>query len=308
MQPLVSSRGFICLLGQKMETEKLDLGIPLPVDKNVRKETNFANKVLSGRKKLDDEGKESEALIELDKLLAKPKIEPVTEEYMASIAPPKMSKKGIAAATEMMNKAIEGMDDGLGVHFRDQCIDLISCLKGESPQSLQQYYNAVKFLVHRMAGDSLIRAYSKTFPDRVAELQASGTPESFLYSYASIYNKTKLVVELQGRMLVPSHIMYHDYFHLAVKTQVEIMTDKSVSPKVRSDAANSLMTHLKAPEVAKAELEVKVEDNSIVDQLKTALTSLASQQKRLIDLGEADVEDVSKQVIYKEVEDGISQD
>lgn len=287
-----------------METEKLDLDIPLPADKSSKKEVSFADKVLKGKKKHDDTGKDSEALIEIDKILAKPKIAPVTEEYMASIAPPRLGKNGIKLATEMMNKAIEGMDDGLGVHFRDQCIDLISCLRGDSPQSLQQYYSAVKFLVHKMAGDSLIRAYTKTFPDRVQELQANGLPESYLHSYASIYNKTKLVVELQGRMLVPSHIMYHDFFHLAVKTQVEIMTDKAVSPKVRSDAANSLMTHLKAPEVAKAELEVKIEDNSIVDQLKGALTALASKQKRLIDLGEVDVIDVSQQVIYQETEDG----
>ena len=287
-----------------METEKLDLNSPLPViNNNVKKEVTFANKVLSGRKKGDDVGKDSEELVDVSKILAKPKIEPVTEEYMAAISPRKLSKKALKVATDMMNQAIEGMDDGLGVHFRDQCIDLIGCLRGESVHSLQQYYSAVKFLVHRMAGDSLVRAYTKTFPDRVAEMQAKGTPESFLHSYASIYNKTQLVVELQGRMLIPSHIMYHDYFHMAVKTQVEIMTDTTVSPKVRSDAANSLMTHLKAPEVAKAELEVKVEDNSVVEQLKGALFSLASQQKKMIDLGEASVIEVSKEKIYAEGDD-----
>ena len=253
-----------------METEKLDLNSPLPViNNNVKKEVTFANKVLSGRKKGDDVGKDSEELVDVSKILAKPKIEPVTEEYMSAISPRKLSKKALKVATDMMNQAIEGMDDGLGVHFRDQCIDLIGCLRGESVHSLQQYYSAVKFLVHRMAGDSLVRAYTKTFPDRVAEM----------------------------------HIMYHDYFHMAVKTQVEIMTDTTVSPKVRSDAANSLMTHLKAPEVAKAELEVKVEDNSVVEQLKGALFSLASQQKKMIDLGEASVIEVSKEKIYAEGDD-----
>ncbi len=71
------------------------------------------------------------------------------------------------------------------------------------------------------------------------------------------------------------------------------MNDTSVSDKVRSDAANSLLTHLKQPETSKIELDVKVTEDSSIKELAAATRALAEQQQGSIMSGRATPEQVA---------------
>jgi hypothetical protein len=83
-------------------------------------------------------------------------------------------------------------------------------------------------------------------------------------------------------------------FQKAVTTQAELMTNPNVSDKVRSDAANSLMTHLKPPEARKLELDVAMAEDDSLRELRRAVTDLAVAQKEAIEVGVEDAQRIAE--------------
>jgi hypothetical protein len=57
------------------------------------------------------------------------------------------------------------------------------------------------------------------------------------------------------------------------------------SEKVRSDAADSLLNHLKRPEKKEVDLNIGIQESDGMTELKDMLTSLAQHQKTLIEQG-----------------------
>jgi hypothetical protein len=74
------------------------------------------------------------------------------------------------------------------------------------------------------------------------------------------------------------------------------------SEKVRSDAANCLLTHLKPPEVQKVELDIGVKKDGVMDDLKNVLTELALKQQQYIAAGITQISDVTQQRLVRVVE------
>nr|DAK29450.1 MAG TPA: hypothetical protein [Caudoviricetes sp.] len=134
-------------------------------------------------------------------------------------------------------------------------------------------------------------------------MERDKVPNSHLYQYASIYSKNKTVVEVMAKLVVPTHIMFQDIFHQAVKVQSELMLNDKISPKVRSDAANSLMTHLKTPEVKQAELKVDVQGSGAIEQLAEALGSLSGKQSEMLREGRYSLKDIREATIIEVTED-----
>lgn len=230
--------------------------------------------------------------INVEDVLAKPEVTMLDPLLIKKLLPKGFGSYNVQTITDKLNQAIAGMDDVLGEHFRDNCISWINVTKS-CKVSLDAYISAAKFVTYKLAGDSNTRAYARTFPERVSRMAQEGMNNEYLNTYANIYAKGKLVTEIHAIALVPTHIMYQDYFHLAVKTQVEIMTDPNVSAKVRSDAATSLMTHLKTPEVKKAELNVNVNESDTIAELRDVLSQLSAKQHTDIIEGQYKVLDVS---------------
>ncbi len=67
-------------------------------------------------------------------------------------------------------------------------------------------------------------------------------------------------------------------------TQADLMVSAQ-SEKVRTEAANSLLTHLKKPEVKQTDVKLVMEDSSGLREMTEALTNLAIKQKEIIDSG-----------------------
>jgi hypothetical protein len=80
-------------------------------------------------------------------------------------------------------------------------------------------------------------------------------------------------------------VLNQDLLQKAINVQAELMTDTGISPKVRSDAANSLMTHLKPPENKKIELDLGIKKDSVVDALRSATLEYVAEQRRAITAG-----------------------
>lgn len=232
-------------------------------------------------------------------ILKEPEVELLSVEGLKKIYPRKANEETLAECVSIMNESIKGMDSIMREHYRDNLVNVIDVIKEGENVKFLDYVKAVKFCSFKMAGHTDTRAYSLTFPERIERMAREGISNTNLYVYANSYAKNKVVVEIMAKLMVPTHIMFHDYFSLAVKTQVEIMTDDSVSPKVRSDAANSLMTHLKQPEIKQAELKINTNDTGVINQLSEALNNLSKGHKELLSQGKTTLRDISEATIIE---------
>lgn len=262
-----------------------------------------ANRALTGKHK-QELGLDLNQPVDFEEVYAVPELEKVTVEELKILYPVKVAGKVLEQAAEILNTATEDMDYVMAKEFRDNCLSFIDILKNsKSRVSFADYVNACKFATFKLAGNTDVRAYALTFPDRIRRMERDKVPNSHLYQYASIYSKNKTVVEVMAKLVVPTHIMFQDIFHQAVKVQSELMLDAKISPKVRSDAANSLMTHLKTPEVKQAELKVDVQGSGAIEQLAEALGSLSGKQSEMLREGRYSLKDIREATIIEVKDD-----
>lgn len=151
--------------------------------------------------------------------------------------------------------------------------------------SMDQYLNAVRYVGFKVMGLNNKEAYTRTFPEKVREFTARGVAPKDIASYTTAYNKSKLVTLIFEQTLIPTHILNAPMFQQAINVQAEIMMDTKQSGKVRSDAANSLMTHLKPPESKKVELDISVAHVDIIAQYESAMLKMAEKQMELVSAG-----------------------
>ena len=154
------------------------------------------------------------------------------------------------------------------------------------------YIDAVKYVSHKLMGCTNIDAYSKTFPDRITRFQNQGTSAKDIASYVTAYNKSKLVNLILEQTLVPSYVLNQDLYQKALNVQADLMISAR-SEKVRSDAANSLLTHLKMPQTQKVELNLGIKEDSSIQALRETTMALAEQQKRMLQAGAMNAEQVA---------------
>jgi hypothetical protein len=167
---------------------------------------------------------------------------------------------------------------------------------------VQEYVNAVKYVSHKLMGTTNIEAYSKTFPDKITRFAAQGVTAKDIASYVTAYNKSKLVNLIFEQTLIPSYVLNQDLYQKALNVQAELMVTAR-SEKVRSDAANSLLSHLKMPETQKVELDVKVKEDGSISQLRQATMELAKAQRLAMESGQVNAQEVAhSRIVYEPVD------
>lgn len=148
---------------------------------------------------------------------------------------------------------------------------------------LGDYVRAVMYVSHKVMGKSNLDSYKATFPERYQQMVADGRQPKDIASYVAAYNKGKLVNLVYERAMIPTWVLNQDMFQSALNTQYEIMNDVNVSDKVRVEAANSILTHLKKPESNKAELKIEIGMNDGMAALEKRLAEMAEVQQRTIE-------------------------
>lgn len=149
---------------------------------------------------------------------------------------------------------------------------------------IKSYIDAVRYVSFKLMGLNNQEAYIKTFPDKYNYFLNKGTSAKDISSYVHAYHNTKLVGLVMEQAMIPVHILGRDIFWKAVNTQAELMMT-ATSEKVRSDAANSLMGHLKPPETKKVELDIQHKDDGTLDSLRAAVSNLVEVQQQTIKSG-----------------------
>lgn len=278
-------------------------------DRNAKQKLKTAERRLKGKGRADVQlnlpSEPEDTPVILEAIIAEPEIEPLTMEYMNLVLGKKKVDKPVKEkALDFINSTIRGSNPAIAEHFRNICVDVMDSMYGNGSRiNLQDYLNAALFVTYRNTGDTKVKAYTKTFPDRVQRMQREGQSMTHLNSYADIYSKNQCVIDIQAKMLLPTHIVCHDLFYEAMRVTVDIMNDDKASPKVRVDAANNIMNHTKQPEIKKQELDIKINESNEIEQLKQALFDLSAKQRNDIIEGNYSVVDVINQDIYIENKD-----
>jgi hypothetical protein len=166
---------------------------------------------------------------------------------------------------------------------------------------VDSYIQAVKYVSHKLMGCTNIEAYTKTFPDKYQRFVQQGVQAKDIASYVTAYNKSKLVNLIFEQTLIPSYVLNQDLYQRALNVQADLMVN-SGSDKVRCDAANSLLTHLKMPETQKVELEIGVKEDSSIAQLRQATLELARAQRLAMEAGSISAQEVAHAKIVIDVD------
>jgi hypothetical protein len=167
-------------------------------------------------------------------------------------------------------------------NIRDNFVTFSGVLQ-EGRYKVGDYVRAVMYVSHKIMGKTNIDSYKATFPDRYQAMKDAGHQPKDIASMVTAYNKGQLVTKIMERAMVPTWILNQDVFQEAINTQYKLMMDITVSHKVRSDAANSLLIHLKKPEIHKSELKVDIAMNDGMAALEQQLVEMSRKQLNLIE-------------------------
>ena len=203
----------------------------------------------------------------------------VTKEQMLRVLPKHIRGNLTDEMLATLNKSIT--DPNFREVYRENLLGYTTVIQ-DGRYKLQAYLDAVKYCSYKFLGSTNIEAYTKTFPDRFQRLVDEGADNKTISSYAAAYRKNQLVNKVFEQGMIPTHILNADIFQKAINVQVDLM-QHAASEKVRTDAANSLLNHLKAPETKKLEIDIGVKHDKSIDDLRAATRELVRVQKQQIE-------------------------
>lgn len=186
-------------------------------------------------------------------------------------------------------------------HYRNNLVSYTSVMK-DGKFKIEQYLDAVRYVSFKLMGMTNIEAYSRAFPQKIANFQNQGVAAKDIASYVTAYNKGKLVNLIYSQTLVPVHVLNMDMYQKALNAQFELGMSAD-SEKVRSDALNSVLTQLKPPETKKVELDIGVKEDGSLNALRQTMMELAAQQRAMMEAKVITTQDAAHQKLtYIDVE------
>jgi hypothetical protein len=223
----------------------------------------------------------------------------LTEDQFRLALPEKMKKSVNQELIDKINNTIS--DPELLATYRDNLIGFSRILQDGKFQ-IQQYVDAVRYVGFKVMGYNNIESYSRTFPDKITDFNNRGVAAKDIASYVTAYNKGKLVNLIMEQTLIPVHIYNMDLYQKALNVQADLMMSAH-SEKVRSDAANSILTQLRPPETKKVELEINHREDDSIRALKETTMELVAAQRQMLQAGMMDAQQVAHQKLtYTDVE------
>ena len=205
----------------------------------------------------------------------------LTVADVAKALPPTLKGAATQAFVDQINNIVA--DPEVAQHVRDNFISYTKVLQ-DGKFKTEDYLHAVTYVSFKLMGLSNQDAYFRTFPARHARLLAAGTSSKDIAAYVSGYNRGKLVNLILEQSLVPTWVLNQDIFQKAINTQADLMANAQ-SELVRTQAANSLLTHLAKPKEAGPLVNIDMRESSGMNELRDTLTKLAQQQQALIQAG-----------------------
>lgn len=222
----------------------------------------------------------------------------ITVEELSQCLPASLK----AAATQELADKINQLagDPDVGEQIARNFVTLSSVLT-QGRYKLEDYMYAVQYVSFKLMGLTNKEAYMHTFPQRYQRLVAKGASDKDISAYIAGYNKGKLVASLLEQAAIPTWVLNQGIYQEAINHQYHLMKSAN-SEKVQTEAANSLLTHLKRPETKQFDIGIEVKETDGMRELKDMLAGLAQAQINAIQEG-ASTKTIAHQPITGEVED-----
>lgn len=235
---------------------------------------------------------------DLNKYITEKNTSSLTElEFKAAV--PDAIKKRIDKKIINKVNAVMGDPDQYMV-FRENILSFTNVLsKGRF--KMESYVNAVRYVSLRLMDHSKLSAYLITFPDTLKRWELEDVVDSERQKAVSGWNRSKLVGMLYEQTHVPFWVVNQDNYQKAIDTQVSLMK-LSQSDRVRCEAADSILRHLKPPETQKVEVEVVTSGESPLEALRRTTRALAEQQKLALETKVVSAEDIAESSFMKKPE------
>ena len=167
--------------------------------------------------------------------------------------------------------------------FQDNVLSYIGVLK-DGRFKVTDYMNAVRFVSYKLIGHNDIDAYAIAFPERYQRLIDEGENRDSIAPYVSMYKKNKLVVQIFEQTIIPTHVL-NAPMHQEALNELMGLGLNARSEVARVNALNGVLTHTKAPETAKVELDISIDKGTVIDDYEQAMRAMVAQQKDLISQG-----------------------
>lgn len=202
----------------------------------------------------------------------------LTREQVEKALPSNLKSAATQAFTDQVNSIVA--DPLVAEQVRNNFLSYTAVLR-DGKFKTEDYLHAVTYVSFKLMGESNQDAYFKTFPQRHLALMAKGTSSKDISAYVAAYARGKLVNAILEQSLVPTWVLNQDLYQQAINQQAWLMINAK-SELVQTNAANSLLTHLKKPENMAPSINIDMRETSGMGELKDMLTRLAQSQRQAI--------------------------
>jgi len=223
----------------------------------------------------------------------------ITLDQFRAAVPKKLRKNISEDLYDVINDITQ--DDVFREHYRENLLSFTGVLQNGAKFRISEYVNAVKFVSNKLIGSTDMVSYIATFPDRYQKMVDAGYTTNNISGHVSAYNKTQLVNKILEQSMVPTYVLNQDLHQKALNVQAQLMMSAN-SEKVRSDAANSLLTHLKVPEAQKLELDINIKEDDSINQLRQSTLDLVAAQKQMLAAGMSNAKDIAESKIINTID------
>ena len=213
----------------------------------------------------------------------------ITKEQLRETVPARVRTSVTTDLVNSLNALV--LDESFREQYRENIIGFSNVI-ANGQYKLQNFLEAVRFVTFKFTGSTDKDAYKRTFPDRYERLMSEGADDKTVSAYVSTYKKNKLVQQLLQQNMIPVYIANADTFQKAINVQAQLMMSAR-SEKVRSDAANSLLSHLKPPELKRVELDIGYKQDSTLDDLREATQQLVAMQREQLESRTLSAKDIA---------------
>lgn len=174
-------------------------------------------------------------------------------------------------------------DPILAEHIRDNFISYNTVMQA-GKYTADEYINAITYCTYKVMGLTNKDAYINTFPQRHRQLVARGASAKDISAYVAAYHKGKLVMSILDQAHISMWLVNQDVYQKAINVQADLMRNAQ-SELVRTQAANSILTHLAKPKDAVPQVAIQINQNTGMNELMDAMAALAEKQVNMIDHG-----------------------
>lgn len=213
----------------------------------------------------------------------------ITVESLVQALPSKFKDMATQSLADKIN-AIGSNDPEMARGIRENYITFSSVLK-DGRYTADDYLRAVTYVTCIIVGKSKTEAYHAAHPDRMNRMLADGRSPKDISAYVAAYHKGQLVTAMLEQAVVPLWLVNQGIAQQAVNQLAHLMMNAS-SEKVQGEAASALLTHLKQPEAKKVNLEIGIQENDSLKEMRAVTEQMAQQLQTMLQSG-ANLKDVA---------------